>query len=139
MIKPEAAPETIGPEKLAKRRALVILEVLAGFRSAPEASEELAVSQQTYYQLEERALKGLVSGCVPRPAGPQRNWERDALRLEKENSKLKAECARYQALLRTSQLSVGLDPDLKKSSGKKRRRPTVRAVRALSRLESTED
>ncbi len=134
-IEPVEAAEEPGMER---RRAIVILEVLAGVRGASEAAQELGVALQAYYQLEERAVKGLVSACVPRPPGPKRDYQREAEELRKERDRLVAENARYQALVRTSQLSVGLDPDKpRKSGGKKRhRRPTVRALRAIDQIES---
>ena len=121
-----------------RRRALLVLEVLAGLRSAPQAAEELNMPLQSYYQLEERAVKGLVAACEPQPPGPRRNYEKEAAELVQERDRLRQECARYQALVRTSQLSVGLNPDkpVKKSSKKRHRRPTVRALRAIGQIES---
>ena len=130
--------ETPEEPEIERRRAVVILEVLAGVRGVGEAAAELGIALQAYYQLEARALKGLVSACKPRPLGPKRDYQREAEELKKEKDRLAAENARYQALVRTSQLSVGLDPDRpRKSGGKKRnRRPTVRALRAIDQIES---
>ena len=126
--------EEVGIER---RRAVVILEVLAGLRGAGEAAEELGIALQGYYQLEDRAVRGLVAACETRPPGPRRNYQREAEELQKEKDRLVAENARYQALVRTSQLSVGLDPDRPRKKAKKRnRRPTVRALRAIGQLES---
>jgi hypothetical protein len=44
-----------------KRQAAAILEVLAGARTPTEAATALAVSLPRYYQLESRALEGLVA------------------------------------------------------------------------------
>lgn len=52
-----------------RRQALIILEVLAGTRSAPGAAELLGVSVNRYYQLEERGIDGMVRGLEPRPRG----------------------------------------------------------------------
>lgn len=125
-------------EGLDRRRAVVILEVLAGLRGASDAAQELGIGVQSYYQLEERAVKGLVAACAPRPPGPKRNYRREVEELEQERDRLQAENARYQALVRASQLSVGLDPDAprKTTSKKRNRRPTVRALRAIGQIES---
>lgn len=133
-------PKDVG-ESLARRRGVVILEVLAGLRGSSEAAQELGIALQGYYVLEERAVKGLVAACEPRPPGPKRNYRREAEELRDENERLRAENARYQALVRTSQLSVGMDPDKKpkeNGNGKKKRnrRPTIRALRAIDQLES---
>ncbi len=125
--------------RVERRRAVVILEVLAGIRGAGEAAQDLGIALQGYYQLEERAVKGLVAACEPRPPGPKRNFEREVEALQKESARLLAENARYQALVRTAQLSVGLEPDKPRRKTKKKRRhrqPTVRALRAIGQLES---
>ena len=58
------APET---SKDAKRLAAVVLEVLAGLRTPPQAATAIGLSQAGYYQLEARALRGLLEACVPKP------------------------------------------------------------------------
>ena len=124
-----------------RRQALIILEVLAGTRSSTEAAELLGVSANRYYQLEERAIEGMVKGLEPRPRGPARNWAKEVERLEREKRQLHEECARYQALVRASRLSVGIeteDPTREARRGRNRR-PTVRALRAVRRLESESD
>ncbi len=71
--KPESKPSTKRMSRPARtpseaqRLAATILEVLAGLRSPPEASQALAVSLPRYYQLEARALEGLVAALAPRP------------------------------------------------------------------------
>src|ERR1700728_2859145 len=47
----------------AKRIAAAVLEVLAGTRGPCEAASVLGISLARYYQLETRALAGLVAGC----------------------------------------------------------------------------
>ena len=116
-------------------RAVVVLEVLAGIRSCNDAAADLSITLQSYYQLEERAVKGLVAACEPKPPGPRRNFEREAEELRQERDRLQSENARYQAIVRTSQLTVGLDPD-KACTKKRNRKPTVRALRAIDKLES---
>jgi hypothetical protein len=65
---------TLGQEhsREAQRWAAVILEVLAGVRTPAQAAEALSVSLPRYYQLETRALRGLVASCEARPKGPGR-------------------------------------------------------------------
>ena len=54
----------------AKRLAAAILEVLAGVRTPAEAAQALSIPLPRYYHLEVRALHGLLTGCEPRPRGP---------------------------------------------------------------------
>lgn len=126
-------PERPGVER---RRAVVILEVLAGLRGASDAARELGIAIQAYYQLEERAVRGLVAACESRPPGPKRDYRREAEQLQRERDRLVAENARYQALVRASQLSVGLEPERLKKTKKRQRRPSVRALRAIDQIES---
>src|SRR5262245_55650288 len=84
----------------AARVAACVLEVLAGLRSVREAATELGVSAARYYQLETRALAGLVHGCEPVKRGRAASAGHDLNRLQKENERLARECQRQQALVR---------------------------------------
>src|SRR5438477_8881944 len=53
----------------ARRLAAAILEVLAGARTPTEAATSLGLSVPRYYQVESRALEGLLAACAPRPKG----------------------------------------------------------------------
>jgi hypothetical protein len=119
--------------------AAAILEVLGGARTVPDAASAIGVSPTRYYQLESRALEGLVMACEPRERGP--TPERECARLHKEVGRLEREVGRHQALARAAGRAVGLvaakvEPPSKKTP-KKRRRRTARALRAVRRLQST--
>lgn len=128
----------------AKRLAAAILDVLAGARSPSEAAELLGLSLCRYYQLETRALTGLLLACEPRRRGgrPRSGGELAALRHECD--RLRRECGRQQALLRAAQKTVGLaspappspPPPAAKNSGRKRRkhRPRARALKVAAML-----
>lgn len=134
----------------ARRQAAAILEVLAGLRRPSDAAQVLGTSLPRYYQLERRALLGLLSACEPAVRGPGVDLTRRMAVLERENRKLLQECDRRQALVRNVERSLGLAPtitvkpapksqdDKGASSSKRRRarRPTVRALKALNRLPS---
>jgi hypothetical protein len=126
----------------AKQRAAAILEVLAGARSPLAAAGALGVSLPRYYLLEEQALAGLVAACEPRPRGPQPDGRRRCQELERACARWQQECARQQALLRAAQRSLGLAapaPAAAKAAGRKRRRPTVRALQAAARWRPQEE
>jgi len=123
----------------AQRLAAMILEVLGGQRSPPEAAEVLAISLPRYYQLESRALEGLVTALAPRPKGKQPLLENRIKSLEKQLEAAQRQCARQEALVRVTQRTLGLatptaaksgSSSPKKEAGRKRRRPMVRALRA---------
>ena len=57
--------EAEGPEAVAQRRCLLVLAVLSGEQPVTDAIESTGVSRQLYYQLEERALKGMLQALGP--------------------------------------------------------------------------
>src|SRR5262245_27696412 len=132
---PEASPE-------AKRLAAAVLEVLAGTRGPAEAATALSISLPRYYQLEGRALAGLVAACEPRRGGRGRRGGSELTALRQECERLHRECARQQALVRAAQRSVGLPPPppapppRPAAGGRKRRRrrPKARALKAVALL-----
>jgi transposase len=56
-------------KKLARQRALVILQVRSGALTAKEGSQLLGVSRKTYYEWEEKSLKAMALALEDRPAG----------------------------------------------------------------------
>jgi hypothetical protein len=120
----------------ARKQAAAILEVLAGARTPTQAAAALAVSLPRYYQLEQRALEGLLAACEPRQRrGRVRSEASVAARLRLDNQRLERELGRQQALVRLVQRNVGLAPPAPqpKQAGKKRR--VRRALAVAQRLE----
>jgi len=124
----------------AKRIAAAILEVLGGIRTPTDAATALEVSVPRYYQLETRALNGLIGACEPRPLGRVRSVESELATAHQEIATLKRECSRQQALVRLAQRTVGLTAPQPPKPGpkgmRKRKMPTVRALRAVAVLKS---
>jgi len=58
-----------GKKKLARERALVILQVRSGVLTATEGAKLLGVSRKTYYEWEEKSLKAMTLALENRPAG----------------------------------------------------------------------
>ena len=144
--RPRATPKPFGLKlqrggPQAERIAAAVLEVLAGARLPSDAATALGCSLPRYYALESRALSGLIAACEPRPPGKRRSPDGELNSLRKECDKLRRESARYQALVRLARRTVGLSPpppSAKPGSGKcRKRRPTVRALRAVALLKET--
>ena len=76
---------------------MVILEVLAGGCTPTEAATRLGLSLPRYYQLEARAVEGLVCACQPKPLGKQPSPDTRLAALEKQLRQVQRECAREQA------------------------------------------
>lgn len=134
--KPKKGPKIEAGSRDARRLGALILEVLAGQRVPAEAAAEAGVSLPRYYQLEARALEGLIKACEPRARGRRVSPEREVARLEAEIERLERANARGQALLRLSQRAVGISASkaVKKAKGKRKRKPVARALKAAARL-----
>jgi len=127
----------------ANRLAVAILEVLAGMRTPADAARALEVSLPRYYQLETRALGGLIAACEPRPLGKQPSVTNRLAVLERELEQSRRETARQQTLVRVAHRSLGLkaapEPVKEPATGKgrRKRRPVVRALKAAAVLRET--
>ena len=137
--KKSRGPQLDSVDPQARKVATAILEVLVGNRSPSDAATALSVSLPRYYQLEARALNGLLQACQPRKRGYVRSPERDAELTRKKVEFWQQECARQQALARSLQRTIGLAAPVtpKADAGKrKKRRPSVRALKVLEVLKS---
>lgn len=123
-----------------RKHAACVLEVLAGLRSPEQAADALGMSLPTYYNLETRALRGLVHGCTPTPPGRTMMLLKQVRSLEIKAATLQKQLGRYQALLRNAQRSAGLvlppaTAPAGKSAAKRKHQPAVRALRAVEALQ----
>jgi hypothetical protein len=141
---PEPQPAVTGlpfadasPE--ARRLAAAILEVLAGTQMPSEAARAVGLSLPRYYQLELRAVAGLVAACERRRGGRGRSSGGGVAELRRECERLRRECARQQALVRATRRTVGLTPSPPppppEAGRKRRRRPTARALKMAALLQ----
>jgi hypothetical protein len=126
----------------AQRQAAVILEVLAGARTPTQAAAALNVSVPRYYQMETRALRGLVEACEAKPRGRAPSADKELASLRREQERLQRELTRQQSLVRVTQRHIGLaspaSPAKSAAGGpgkKRRRRAVVRALTAAKQLE----
>lgn len=125
--------------KEARRHAVILLELLTGMRTGAEAAEALGCSPSRVYQLEARALQGVVRAMEPRPRGPRPDSQKQLAEIEREKQSLADELARTQALLRTAYRSFGMPAS--RATGKKddspvrrRRKKPLRARKAIARI-----
>jgi hypothetical protein len=89
----------------------VILESLAGERTAQQAAAALGMTVTNFYLLERKALQGLLRACEPQPKGPPKpGLERKLAHLERELARSQRECQRQAALVRATQRALGLTP-----------------------------
>ena len=126
--------DQVSPE--ARKNAAAVLEVLAGLRTPTQAAQVLGLALPGYYNLELRALNGLMSSCEPPRKGRQKSTHRELAAAQAQCQKLTAELQRYQALARATQRTIGLaaapSTPGKTASGRKRRKPVVRALQAIA-------
>jgi len=140
LLKGELELDQIPPE--ARKQAACVLEVLAGVRTPDQAAQTLSISLPTYYNLEMRALRGLIFSCTPQPPGRSLSLARKLRLAELKASAAEKQLQRYQALLRNAQRNAGLlappPPTREPGKGKRRpRKPAVRALRVIDALQQT--
>lgn len=133
-----SGPKIAGGTGDSRKIAAAILEVLAGVRTPSEICEALGIAMPRYYQLESRALEGLVHACEPRPKGRQRGPESQVSHLEQELERARRENNRLSALVRVARRAAGVNetPPRKAEPGRKRRKRKAapRALRAIAVL-----
>lgn len=131
---------TLRGSKPARKALAAILEALSGEIGTGEAAELLGVSLSRYYQLEGRALGGMLAALEPKKRGYQKTPEREILALEAEKKRLEKELRRHQSLLRAAHRSLGLARQVRKKACSKgsRRRRVARGKTVLKTLRQEE-
>ncbi len=143
--KPKASHTVQAGSNQANRIAIAVLEVLAGARTPSDAAQALGVSVARYYQLETRAVSGLVTACEPPPRGKQPSLKTAVAALERQLEAAHRETARQQALVRAAHRSLGLkaapaksNPGKKKGAVRRAKRPSVRAMKVVKALQEND-
>ncbi len=115
--------KTARQEKAVRERTAVIMRVQAGLMTATEGAKQLGISRKTYYELETRALAGMMSAIHPGRTGrPKNEVDIEKRALEKEIRTLRQQVALNQMKLRIRDLFKELDgpgskaADLKKTN-----------------------
>jgi hypothetical protein len=93
-------------DEMAQRRCLLILAVLSGVKPVTEAIEETGMSRGSYYQLEEKALDGMLAALGPTPPGRKPDQRAEMAVLEAKVAKMEEEKRRAERLLLLTQKVV---------------------------------
>jgi hypothetical protein len=138
--KQESATRLVGSDR-AKLHAAVILEVLAGVRGTQEASEAMGVSPNRYYQLEARALSGMLQALEPLPRGRKTGPEAEMAKLQTENQRLSREVTRLTSLVRVARRSLGIEMTAKRKekATPRGRKPSHRGKKVVALLRKPKD
>jgi transposase len=76
-------------QALTRRRAELIVQVQNGLLSAQKAARQLAISRQTYYKWEQRALQAMIEALSNRRSGrPARPIDLEKESLQRQNTQL---------------------------------------------------
>jgi hypothetical protein len=102
MATKKTGPATIVASRRARQVAVAVLDALSGELGVTEAAETLGISLSRYYQLETKALAGMLAALEPRGKGPQMTPEREIKALRGEKQVLEKELRRQQTLLRAA-------------------------------------
>lgn len=93
-------------DEMARRRCLLILSVLSGAKPVTEAIAETGMSRGSYYQLEEKALDGMLAALGPTPPGRKPDQSAEIAALEAKVAKMEEEKRRAERLLLLTQKVV---------------------------------
>jgi hypothetical protein len=80
-------------DEMAQRRALLILSVLSGQVTVTDAIDQAGISRGTYYKLEEKALKAMVSAMLP---GADETGQSEAMTAAKRIEELEAKLTQME-------------------------------------------
>lgn len=82
----------------AKDRAAIILQVRSGQLTVTQAAQQLGISRQRYYELEQTALQAMIQALEPKTPGrpPAPKPSPDQTRLEHRVMHLEKELHAYQ-------------------------------------------
>ncbi len=93
-------------KKLARERAMVILQVRSGALTAKEGAKLLGVSRKTYYEWEEKSLKAIAlalenrsPGRLPAPVDPEKEALRERIQELEEKLDLAKKTIEVKELL----------------------------------------
>ena len=108
-------------DAMAQRRCILILSVLSGEKPVSDAIEEAQISRQLYYDLESRALSGMLSALTPTSEGPGAPTAQGRIaELEQQVQRLEQEKRRAERLLMLTRQMIKAG-GVKTAAGRKRR------------------
>ena len=99
--------EKLPGDETARKRTWAVLQVLSGHLGASEAAKSIGVSGARYYQLEKKALSGMLAFLSPSEEG-QKPAPKRLEKLQKRVEELQEETARQKQLLRMARRVWGL-------------------------------
>ena len=113
--------KTSDQEKATRERIAVIMRVQAGLLTATEGAKQLGISRKTYYELETKALSGMMQAIHPGRTGrPKNAVDTEKHAMAKEIKTLKQKVALNQMKLRIRDLFKELNgPEPKAKTVKK--------------------
>jgi transposase len=116
-------------KKLARERALVILQVRSGMLTASEGAQRLGVSRKTYYEWEERALQAMALALENHSVGRRAaSMDEEKENLRRQIRELEKKLDLAEKTIEVKELLAAYDSfrDLGSKKNKVKRRQTGR-------------
>lgn len=108
-------------KKLARQRAMVILQVRSGAITVKEGAKLLGVSRKTYYEWEERSLKAMALALENRPVGrPSEPIDEEKERLQERIQELEKKLYLAEKTIEVKEMLSAYDTFLDKGAKKNR-------------------
>jgi transposase len=106
----------------ARERISVIMKVQAGLLTATDAAAVLGISRKTYYEMENKALMGLMEALEPGKTGrPKKDKDPEKEAMARQIKELKQQVALNQMTINIRELFKGLDGVKEATTNKKKR------------------
>lgn len=113
----------------ARARCLLVLSVLSGETPVTDAIARAGLSRQTYYNLETRALQGMLLALDPATAGPQASSAAERVgQLERQVQQLQQQKRRAERLLLLGRKTMHMPARITPMPGMKRRGRRARSA-----------
>ena len=109
------------PDARAQLRAQLLLDVLAGRKTARQAAAALGVSRKTWHEWQQRGLEGMLDALMDRPTGrpaQERDPEKD--RLQGQLRQMERQVAALEQSKRILSLLRPLPPAEPEAGSKKK-------------------
>ncbi len=113
--------ESSDKDDIAKRRTVMILDVLSGRTPVSDAIEQASISRAMYYQLESKALVAMLDALTPGESktGPSPSSNKALTTAQDRIERLEQDKRRLERLL--SMTTRVLEGPMKKARGRKRK------------------
>ena len=114
---------TSNQEHIIRERTSVIMKIQAGLLTATEGAKQLGISRKTYYELEAKALSGMMQAIEPGKTG------RPKEPVDPEKQAMAEEIKTLRQKVALNQMKLNIRDLFKELNGSQAKTPTVKKTK----------